>query len=277
MSGMIKLNTHSETNPPCAPLGKTAGNCEARREVTPMIRRPAASLPPIAATVMIIVFSAISARAGLRFERTSVDLQPEVGKTKLTGVFAFKNDGDRPVTILAIKSSCGCTTATLEKRVYQSGETGEIRVSYSPGSETGERQKTVEVLSDDAKLPMIALELRATIEPAFKIGNRVASWRMGDATKPRAIKIEVSRREPLELTSALCSSDKVEATLLPIEAGRKYKLTVIPKSTADPIEGAHHGPWTGRELANAAGCCPGPVSSDLPRTDSAIHAGTAGW
>jgi len=236
MSGMIKLNAHSKTNPPCAPLDDTAGNYEAGRRVTSMIRRPATSLAPLAATVMIIVFSAISARAGLRFERTSVDLQPEVGKTKLTGVFPFKNDGDRPVTILAIKSSCGCTTATLEKRVYQPGETGEIRTSYSPGSETGERQKTVEVISDDAELPTIALELRATIEPAFKIGNRVASWRMGDATKPREIKIEISRREPLELNSALCSSDRVEATLVPIEVGRKYKLTVIPKSTADPLK-----------------------------------------
>jgi len=63
MSGMIKLNPPSETNPPCAPLGDTAGNYEARRGVTPMIRRPATSLAPIAATVIIIVFSAISARA----------------------------------------------------------------------------------------------------------------------------------------------------------------------------------------------------------------------
>ncbi|HEY5706893.1 MAG TPA: DUF1573 domain-containing protein [Terrimicrobiaceae bacterium] len=201
-----------------------------------MAQRPVVRLTAIVATSLISALYPMGARAELKFERTSIDLQQQAGEDNLTGVFTFRNEGDRPATILAVRSTCGCTTATLEKRVYQSGETGEIRVSYSPGSETGERRKTVEVILDDAERPTIALELRATIEPVFKNGNRIASWQKGDAIKPREINIEVSRREPLELTSTLSSSDRVEASLVPIEVGRKYKLTIIPKTTADPLK-----------------------------------------
>lgn len=190
----------------------------------------------IAVAAMIIVLSAFRAHAGLRFERTSIDLEHDARETKQMGVFRFKNDGDRPVTILAVRSCCGCTTTDLQKRVYQSGEAGEIRVFYSPGSETGERRKSIEVVSDDTEFPTITLELRATIEPAFRIASRIASWQKGDPTKPREIEIEIRRREPLELTSVVCSSDKVKATLVQVVIGRRYKLTVVPKSTQNPVK-----------------------------------------
>ncbi len=53
----------------------------------------------------------LTARAGLNFEATSLDVKAESGAAQLSIKFPFKITGDKKVTILAAESDCGCTTA----------------------------------------------------------------------------------------------------------------------------------------------------------------------
>src|SRR3569832_740924 len=63
----------------------------------------------------LCVFLAASAPAALVFEKTELDLHPELGASKVDAVFKYENKGDTPVHIKAVKPSCGCTTAALPK------------------------------------------------------------------------------------------------------------------------------------------------------------------
>lgn len=45
--------------------------------------------------------------------------------------YAFTNAGPDTVTIQSVHSSCGCTTAALDKKVYQPGESGRITVTLT--------------------------------------------------------------------------------------------------------------------------------------------------
>lgn len=52
--------------------------------------------------------------------------------------FVFRNTGDVPLVIDSVKSMCGCTRATYDKRPVMPGDTGSIHMTYfgngfSPG------------------------------------------------------------------------------------------------------------------------------------------------
>ena len=50
---------------------------------------------------------AASAPAALVFEKTELDLNPELGATKVDAVFKYENKGSTPVHIKALRPSCG--------------------------------------------------------------------------------------------------------------------------------------------------------------------------
>lgn len=80
--------------------------------------------------------------------------------------FAFVYLGREPVTIIGTPTSCGCTTATIDKQVYQSGESGILTVLFNPNlhaEPSGRFFKTVSVVTNPA-LPL---------EPEVRIWQRI--------------------------------------------------------------------------------------------------------
>jgi len=77
--------------------------------------------------------------------------------------FRFKNAGDKSLRIRKIRTTCGCTVASLEKSVYGPGEQGVIRVKYHCGLKAGLRSKHLYVLSNDEKKPEVKLTIEANI------------------------------------------------------------------------------------------------------------------
>ncbi len=51
--------------------------------------------------------------------------------------FEFKNTSNRAVTITGLDTSCSCTLAELEKRIYAPGESGRVHVMFEVGDQTG--------------------------------------------------------------------------------------------------------------------------------------------
>ena len=64
--------------------------------------------------------------------------------------FKFKNTGDKPVKILAVHPSCGCTTAQLAHDTIAPNETGEIVATFTIGQRTGVQKKVITVTTDDS-------------------------------------------------------------------------------------------------------------------------------
>jgi hypothetical protein len=77
--------------------------------------------------------------------------------------FTFKNTGDEILRIGKIRTTCGCTVATLEKNVYEPGEQGVIKVKYHCGLKDGSRNKHIYVSSNDKEQPQVKLIIEANV------------------------------------------------------------------------------------------------------------------
>ncbi len=65
--------------------------------------------------------------------------------------FCFRNDGDAPLVILRVITSCSCIKASFPKRPVAPGESGVIRITYEPRkSEPGRFNKVVQLLTNSA-------------------------------------------------------------------------------------------------------------------------------
>ena len=100
----------------------------------------------------------------LVFESATQDMGLISKDRKVTTYFHFSNTGQADLTIAEIKTSCGCTSAQLTKRVYGPGESGRIPVTVDPSRLSGKLTRSVTVLSDDARFPEQQLRVNLEVE-----------------------------------------------------------------------------------------------------------------
>ena len=102
------------------------------------------------------------ANSQIKFKTESVDYGSiEKGSTGLR-VFIFENNGDAPLIITNVKSSCGCTIPKKPEAPIPPGQKGEIQVSYDT-NRIGVFRKTITVSTNDPNSPIIALKIGGTV------------------------------------------------------------------------------------------------------------------
>jgi Protein of unknown function (DUF1573) len=69
--------------------------------------------------------------------------------------FTFTNRATRPVKILTVQPSCGCTTPDWTKQQVPVGKTGFIRASYNPKDRPGYFDKTLSITTDFDSNPIV--------------------------------------------------------------------------------------------------------------------------
>ena len=81
----------------------------------------------------------------------------KVGK-QFTKLIEFTNTGLKPLNILDIKASCGCTIVSVPKKTIESGEKGFIKISIKP-EEVGVFDKTL-ILESNTNPPLVVVYLK---------------------------------------------------------------------------------------------------------------------
>src|SRR5687767_9530205 len=76
-------------------------------------------------------------------------------KGPVTHEFVFTNNSPRPVKILKVRASCGCTTPGWSKDVVPPGKQGFIQASYDPKGRPGFFSKSLTVTTDLEANPVI--------------------------------------------------------------------------------------------------------------------------
>ena len=82
-------------------------------------------------------------------------------KGPLKANLKLKNIGNQPLKIADVKPGCGCTTAPLDKKYLKPGEIATVNVGLTPGSNAGELVKGLTITSNDPKVPVKAITLKA--------------------------------------------------------------------------------------------------------------------
>ncbi|HEX8280660.1 MAG TPA: DUF1573 domain-containing protein, partial [Chthoniobacterales bacterium] len=96
----------------------------------------------------------VSAQAQLTWEKTEIELNPKAGDQEAVANFRYENKTDKPIQIKDVRSSCGCTVASLKKKEVLPGEKGEVTATFKIGGRTGAQTKVVSVETDDPAQPL---------------------------------------------------------------------------------------------------------------------------
>jgi len=84
--------------------------------------------------------------------------------TKNPKTFTFTNTGTEPLIIANAKGSCGCTVPQYPREPIAPGETGEIEVVYSPGSQKNQQTKTVTITANTEPATTV-IRIKANVNP----------------------------------------------------------------------------------------------------------------
>ena len=175
-----------------------------------------------------------SASAQLKWDREFVDLRASPDDERIEIRYPFKNIGSRPITIKQLRTSCGCTTATLAKMSYQPGEHGVVVALFEIGNRVGFNDKNIEVTTDAPSEPETNLAFRIYIWKTVAVTPKVLFWKPDEVRTSQTIRLRVSQEMSLNLIRAECSSPAWKVDLQTIIPGWEYevKVTFIDSSKA---------------------------------------------
>ena len=104
--------------------------------------------------------------AKIEFESETIDYGTIEKGSDGVRVFKFKNTGNAPLIVSAVKSSCGCTVPKKPTAPILPGENGEIEVKYVT-KRVNPIRKTITVTSN-ADTPTVALKIKGTVIDSSK-------------------------------------------------------------------------------------------------------------
>ncbi len=183
------------------------------------------------AAVIGFVFITRLSMGGLTWSSTKIEGNATSGQESFAAVFAFKNTGDKPVRIISIQSSCGCTTATAEKMTYAPGETGELKAQVDLRGRSGHQEKIITVTTDDAPDTPVSLILSLNVPSVVDILPRLLVWSHGGKAEPKEVTITAGGMVEVRLSKVQCKNPLFIVEQITDSPGRRYRLRITPRST----------------------------------------------
>ncbi len=199
-----------------------------------MNRRYSSSGRLLALTLALALTLTLPAFSELHWDappQQSFKVKPTAEDVK--AIFKFQNTGSTPVTISEVKTSCGCTTAALDKKEYAPGEAGQIVADFHVAGRTGHQEKAIMVRTSDQPRPTI-LSLAVDIPDLVKIDPEIVFWKIGDPPDSKAIHISVNDEVPVRITSVESDNPTVHLTVHETKPGKELELELRPADTAHP-------------------------------------------
>lgn len=160
----------------------------------------------------------------------------------VTHEFVFLNTSSRPVKILKVQASCGCTTPGWSREAIPPGKEGFIQASYDPKGRPGFFSKTLTVTTDLEADPVI-LQIKGQVtndaEPAVSdypvskgsLRMKVSSFNMGrvyrrDEYVSREFPVVNGGLEPLVFTGRFVHPSYIKIDVQPRSLSPKQKGVV---------------------------------------------------
>lgn len=171
-------------------------------------------------------------RAELKWEKTIQQFQRTPDDKVIEPHYSFRNTGTVPVTIKTLRSSCGCTTAKLEKKTYAPGEQGEIVLRFVFGDRKGPYRKTVTVTTDEKDVQPVVLDLRVNIQEPLTIAPALVFWKTGEAPTPKTVQITATPDQKVHIKGVTSSNPHLTAKLETTAPGENYTVSIQPADTA---------------------------------------------
>lgn len=168
--------------------------------------------------------------ADLVFEETMHDFGRISDEGDVEHIFKFTNTGTGTLYMSNLKGSCSCAVPALAKNEYAPGESGEVRVIFTPKKKAGSQVQTITVSSNDAETPSMVLNIRAFVRPEILIEPKIGHF--GEVPKDQSAELTITvtgRKADFEVLGAEVS----EPDLFSIKVGETEEVE-IPLALDDP-------------------------------------------
>jgi transcriptional regulator len=151
---------------------------------------------------------------------------------KAETTITLKNVGDAPLRIEKVKTSCGCTAASVKKKLLEPGESEDVKVTYDTNKAVETVSQKIHIHSNDPTSPVVTIEVKGQIRQVVKVsekqGLNFGSLGRNDALT-KSVEIECVYTEPLALRLKEIASESFDVRLEEIEAGHRYRLSATTK------------------------------------------------
>jgi len=186
---------------------------------------------------IVLPASAAGKQARVKFKEEAWDFGKITQGEILTHEFVFTNEGDAPLVIEKVTTSCGCTAALASEEKIGPGKEGRIKTSFDSRGYSGRIVKYVYVESNDAGASRRELSLRAEIEvmPQPRIELSAYNIDLGLSLEGEEASTRVVIKNPGELELSIeiahpefkfLANDKPAVFPLKIAAGKELGLEV---------------------------------------------------
>lgn len=195
-----------------------------------------------------------AAAPALEWQTTHQAVQASPLQSTAETTFGFANRSDRPVTILAVDSSCDCLDAEPSEKIIAPGATGHIRARFTVTDRSGVYQRTISVTTDESPVP-VALTAELNVPEIASLTPRSLEWPRRGPAETKTVEIRIADGVTLTLGEVRPTSDAFTARLETVQAGRHYRLHLTPRSTAEAVSAAfriHATAATGQALIFSA-------------------------
>jgi len=100
----------------------------------------------------------------IKFDDLNFDFGVVKQGENLEHIFKFTNEGEGTLVLTSVQPSCGCTGVVMdEKKEFEKGEEGEIKITFNTQGRQGVNTKTVIVNTNDLENPSITLTFECDI------------------------------------------------------------------------------------------------------------------
>ena len=179
-------------------------------------------------------------QAELKFQSSKYEEKLAPEDTKFTAIYYFENTGKETIRIEELKSSCGCTVPTLDKKIYKPGESGKIKAVMTMNEKKGTRTKYIRVYTDEDPAPGSTQKRKvykltiSGIKPVYlKLSPVFQLWYADEETPKKTIKASATEESPIRIEEIIVQNDRWKIEVRTIEDGREYEIDII----APPIDG----------------------------------------
>jgi hypothetical protein len=177
---------------------------------------------------------ATSGRAELKWEQTTIELQPALGDKQAIAHFKYQNVGEAPIHFKSVRASCGCTAAQSQKDNVPPGEKGEITATFNIGDRTGAQVKTVSVETDDTAHAMTVLTLKANIPQLLELQPNFVFWQSGEEGKAKTVVARAGKDVPIKNLEVTSTNPDFTAKVEHGSAPGEFRIDIQPRDTKKP-------------------------------------------
>jgi hypothetical protein len=148
----------------------------------------------------------------IRFDKMVHDFGDVGPGTSNTCEFGFKNVGEALLRIIEVKPDCGCTIFTLDKKEYEPGESGVLKIKFYASTVAGPTTKHITVISNDKAAPTLMLTLKAMVVARVEHQPKTLNLFLKDEDKalPKVTLTSIDGR-PFSVTSVRSTANAISA------------------------------------------------------------------